>query len=192
MCKIFLNLIGKAFSKNTESVTATVSTTSGTEQTTVPVIPHPEEPPDYTKTVNNINVDEVITQWLESYNVPKEFWDYWRNQIVIEVTDTIPYPAGTYDGDDGKRHLIVRPEFLNPGVIAHENCHNSYALLTEDDKKRWNSVYQDVKENNALIKYLFSIKSYGLTNEIEGHAEIGRFIGQFMPDEIKHFYPKLF
>ena len=154
-------------------------------------LPHPEEPMNPMATVENIDVDAVLNKWLTDWNVPLEYWDYWKHQIVITIDPMFPYPAGTWE-QDGLRYLTAQPAYFNPGVIAHEQAHNSYALLTDEQKKQWANVYEDVKENNAMIKYLFSINSYGLTNEIEGHAEIGRFIGQFMPDEIKHFYPKLF
>ena len=177
MCKVILNLIGKMFSNKPNN-----------EFT----IPHPEEPPDYTKTVDNSSADKVITQWLQNYNVPVENWDYWRNQIVIQVTDTIPYPAGTFDGDDGKRHLIIRPEYLNAGVIAHEQAHNSYALLTDEQKAEFEATYTPLISTDPYIILLYKTNTYGLTNVVEGHAELYRYLTPKIPQALIPFYPKLF
>ena len=181
MCiKNILNMISKAFAKKP------------LVEAPPPVIPHPEEQPDYTKTVENVNVDDVLNKWLVSYNVSEEYHDYWKQQIVVTVTDTIPYPAGTYANGDGKRHLIIRPEWLNPGVIAHEQAHNSYALLTDEQKAEFEATYTPLISTDKYIKLLYSTNTYGLTSVVEGHAEIYRYLCEKMPDVLKQFYPKLF
>ncbi len=155
------------------------------------MLPHPEEPPNFNQTVQNVNVEQFLDLWLQNWQVPQTYWDYWKTQIVITIDPTFSAPAGTYDGPDGKRHLVVRPEWLNPGVIAHEQAHNSYALLPHEDKCDFGYVLGTLKDHDQLVKYLFKINSYGLTNNIEAHAEIYRYIGEKMPNKIKRFYPKL-
>lgn len=151
------------------------------------VLPHPEEPPNYTL----IDIDNAMDKWLTDWKVPVEYHNHWRNAIVINVTETIPYPAQAWE-QYGIRHLDVRPEWVNAGVIAHEQAHNSYALLTDRGKQEFGLVYPSLILTDPLIKLLYSINSYGLTSYIEGHAELYRYLGQSLPDVLKEYYPKLF
>jgi hypothetical protein len=154
------------------------------------VLPYPEEAPDYTKTVANTNIDTVIDDWLIKYKVPEIYYSYWRNQIEIKVDDTLPYPAATWE-QDGKRHLSVRPEYCNAGVIAHEQAHNSYSLLSGAERTAFSLAYNAVKDN-PYIKLLYSINTYGLQNDIEAHAELYRYIGlEKLPATLRPYYRKL-
>ena len=154
-------------------------------------IPHPEEPPDYSRTIHNTDLNASLDQWEIKYNVPVGERDYWKTKIEIKLDDTLPYPAGTYELN-GVRHLTIKPEWVNPGVIAHEQAHNSYALLTSEEKTGFSSTYNPLKATDPLIVLLYSKNSYGLTNDIEGHAEIYRYLGGGMPEDLKKYYPKLF
>lgn len=154
-------------------------------------LPHPEEPVNYECTIENYNLDVIFEKWFDDYLVPVEYRDYWRNKIEIEVTLTIPFPAGTYDIPNG-RHLSIRPEWLNAGVIAHEQAHNSYALLTVTDMEQFAIEHDSLKNTEPLIKLLYSINSYGLNNSVEAHAEVYRFLGQQIPERLKQYYPRLF
>lgn len=154
-----------------------------------PSLPHPEEKPDYSQTADNIDLDAVFAGWYQSYNVPAEYRDYWQHQIVIEIDDTLNYPACAWGLHD-KRYLSVRPEWCNPGVIAHEQAHNSYDLLTDDQKDKFKDGYTSLIKSD--LKLLFSTHPYGLTSTAEAHAEIYRYLGQSMPKVLKKYYPKLF
>lgn len=154
-------------------------------------IPHPEESPDSSKTVTNTDLYAALDQWTVDYNVPEEKREYWKTKIAISLDANLPYPAGTYELD-GVRHLTIRPEWVNSGVIAHEQAHNSYALMNEYDKMGFSIIHSRLKTRNPLIVYLYSINSYGLTNDVEGHAEVYRYLGEEMPAELKRYYPKLF
>ncbi len=154
-------------------------------------LPHPPEAPDYTKTVENADITQALNEWMVAYQVPEEYRTHWTSIIVIRVTDTISYPAQTWEVD-GIRHLDIRPEWLNPGVIAHEQAHNSYALLTEEQRTEFSMVYNSLKNTDPYIKLLYSQNTYGLTNDIEGYAEIYRFIAEKLPSLLKSCYPKLF
>ncbi len=195
---------------NPTTTSHSTSTPIPTYPSQPPVLPFPEEPADDTKTRENVDLEGTFNLWMDKYEVPPANYDHWRNSIVIEVYTEYPAwmlqrwpdldpnsPALTWDGDDGKRHLAIKPEWLNAGVICHEQCHNSYALLTEDQKVAFEPVYNFV-QNDPYLRLLYSKKHdimdlldrYG--RHVEGHAEIGRYIGQFMPPELKPFYPKLF
>jgi len=154
-------------------------------------IPHPEEVPDSSKTVDNTDLDSALEEWEKNYNVPGIYRDYWKTKIVMTLDANLPYPAATYELD-GIRHLTIRPEWVNPGVIAHEQAHNSYSLLTEEQKVEFSVIYTPIKTADPLIAFLYSRNSYGLTNDIEGHAEVYRYIGEEMPEVLKKYYPKLF
>jgi hypothetical protein len=154
-------------------------------------IPYPEEPPDYSKTIDNTDLDSALDMWEIVYNVPEIYREFWETKIAIKLDANLPYPAGTYTLD-GIRHLTIRPEWVNPGVIAHEQAHNSYALLSEEQKSEFSREYTPLKTTDPLIVLLYSKNSYGLTNDIEGHAEVYRYLGEKMPEVLKKYYPKLF
>jgi hypothetical protein len=154
-----------------------------------PVIPHPEEPPNYNQTIENTSVRGILTDWTIAYDIPLEFHPYWFTAIDINVTVGIFYPAGTWEDSDGKRHLDIRPEYLNPGVLAHEFAHCSYGLLTTVQKLEFAAIYTVLKHTDKMIKYLYSINTYGLSNDIEAHAEIYRY--GVVPGPLKKFYPRL-
>ncbi len=154
-------------------------------------ITHPEEPPDYNQTMDNTSLDAVLNEWAIKYNVPEIHRDYWKTKIVMTLDASLPYPAATYE-QGGVRHLTIRPEWVNPGVIAHEQAHNSYSLLTDLEKVEFSAAYTPLKTTDPLIVYLYSINAYGQTNDIEGHAEVYRYLGEEMPGVLKRFYPKLF
>ena len=154
-------------------------------------IPHPEETPDSSRTVNNTDLDAALDKWEIDYNVPEAYRGYWKTKIVISLDENLPYPAATYELN-GVRHLTIRPEWVNSGVIAHEQAHNSYALLTDLEKSHFSTTYTPLKTTDPLVVYLYSINSYGLTNDIEGHAEVYRYLGDEMPEVLKKYYPKLF
>uniref|UniRef100_A0A6H1ZS30 Uncharacterized protein n=1 Tax=viral metagenome TaxID=1070528 RepID=A0A6H1ZS30_9ZZZZ len=165
------------------------------------VIPHPEEPPDYTRTVDNVETHIVLAEWLTLYEVPAEFWECWKSAIDIQVYEIYPaymlqwgvkqdWPSLAWESD-GKRHIAIKPEYLNPGVLAHEQAHNSFALLTETQKSQFAYLYTPLKDTDPLIKLLYSINPYGLTSDVEAHAELYRFLGWDLPIELHEFYPKL-
>ena len=154
-------------------------------------IPHPGESPDYSKTVDNTDLDSAMDQWEIDYNVPDNYRDFWKTKIMIALDANLPYPAATYE-QGGVRHLNIRPEWVNSGVIAHEQAHNSYALLAEAEKAEFSTTYTPLKTTDPLIVYLYSINTYGLTNDVEGHAEVYRYLGDEMPEVLKQYYPRLF
>jgi hypothetical protein len=165
-------------------------------------IPHPEEPMNPLATLENTDVDAMLTKWLSDWRVPAEYWDYWRTGIDIQVYEIYPVfilamgvkpetPAATWEAG-GKRHMAIKPQWLNPGVIAHEQAHNSYALLTPSQKTDFSALYFPRKNTDPLIKLLYSQNSYGLSSDVEGHAELYRYLCEQMPAELKPYYPRLF
>jgi hypothetical protein len=119
----------------------------------LPVYPHPEEKADYSQTLENTSFDAMQNKWFEAYSVPLQYRSYWRDKIVAKVTKNIAYPAGT--GTKRCTPFSVKPEWLNPGVIAHEQAHNSYALLTAEQKKEFSRLYNQLKNTDPLIKLLY-------------------------------------
>ena len=164
-------------------------------------VPHPQEPQNPAQTVANTNLDSVITCWLNDWLVPVDEWDYWPDKVKVKVYDSCPAeclalgikpetPAYTV-GIDGIRQLNILASWLSPGVLAHEFAHISYALLSEDDKKSFAVTYHEIKDSEPLIKLLYSQNTYGLTSDVEAHAEIFRYLQGSIPECLKKFYPKL-
>ena len=152
--------------------------------------PYPEEKFDPDATVENKFADDAIFRWYHDYNVPYRFREYWGLQVIIEIAASFQYPAGVWE-EGGKRHMVVQPGYLNSGVIAHEQAHNSYALLTLDWKAWFAQAYIRVQDTEQ-IKKLWKYRSYGTINYTELYAELYRYLGEFMPDSLKRYYPKLF
>ena len=136
-------------------------------------LPHPEEPMDPAARLANIDVTAVINQWLSAWEVPPRYWDYWQTAIDLRVYETYPAsvmamginqdtPAVTWE-EGGRRHLALKPQWLNPGVIAHEQAHNSYALLSPAQKAEFSAVYAPLKDTEPLIRLLYSRNRYGLS-----------------------------
>jgi hypothetical protein len=165
-------------------------------------ITHPEEAMNPLATLANTDLKATINKWLLDWEVPAHYWEYWKTAIDVQVYEVYPpfltasglsqdTPACAWDAD-GKRHLAVKPQWLNPGVIAHEQAHNSYSVLTPAQKVAFANAYSAIKNIDPLIKLLYSQNQYGLTNDVEGHADIYRYLGGQMPVELKMFYPLLF
>jgi len=153
---------------------------------TRPSLPHPQEKVDYSQTTENIDVNSVVRKWLADWQVPEQYHADWLMK-PIKIDTGLPCPAWVYNGI-----LSVRPEWCNPGVIAHEHAHISYSLLSEKEKVSFEKEYLPLVNTNPLIKLLYSRNQYGLSSLIEGHAEVYRYIGQQMPEFLKKYYPKLF
>jgi len=153
-------------------------------------IPYPEEPFDPFQTLQNMNIGVVLDRWMVNYKVPAEHRDFWRTKIDIKVIESLSVPAQTYDLN-GVRHLEVKPGWLNAGVIAHEQSHNSYSLLTDWQKAMFSAQYGQLKTTDPLILLLYSRNTYGLSSDIEGHAELYRYLNEKMPLVLRKYYPKL-
>lgn len=167
-------------------------------------LPHPREPQDLSATVLTVDKTAVLGRWLSGWHVLAKYHDYWLNKINLYVYDAWPPEIlTTYSNiqtttpgfalSEGQgRAVYVLASWLGPGVIAHEQAHNSYALLTESDRAAFEAAYNTVKDTDPLIRLLYSQNQYGLTSIVEGHAEVYRYLGERLPDSLKRYYPKLF
>jgi hypothetical protein len=189
MC--FTRIINKLFKKNKIDVPVPAPSIEPDRVSKPLIIPHPEEAPDLSKTIETIDLNSALSEWAIKYNVPGNYRDYWKSRIAIKIDANLPSPAETFESG-GVRHLTIRPEWVNPGVIAHEQAHNSYALLTKKQKKEFSKVYTPLKITDPLIVFLFSKNSYGLSSDVEGHAELYRYLNEEMPEVLKKYYPRLF
>jgi hypothetical protein len=154
------------------------------------VLPHPEEPENPAQTAINIDVSAILTKWLSDWQVPVDQWEFWRTQVIIHIDPNYNGKAGAGEYQ-GKRHIIAHPAWFNPGVVAHEQAHNSYALLSPEQKTDFNIKYTILKTTDPMIVFMLEKHSYGKTNDTEGHAEVYRYIGQQMPELLKEYYPRL-
>ena len=152
-------------------------------------LPHPEQPPEYSATIENTDIHAVIAEWFEEYDVPLEYQSYWINDCNIKVSLAYKYPAATIAQT---KTVYVRPEWCNPGVIAHEVCHIIWQSLTEEERIDFENKMYDERQKNKLLALAWETKPYMQTNVIEAHAEIYRYLGQYMPESLKKYYPKVF
>ncbi len=153
-------------------------------------LPHEPERPDYSRTLQNVNVSRVLEGWFEGWGVPKKHRKYWRRfKIMISYKYGPEYPAAT---SSETNEMWLRPEWANPGVVAHELAHESYSRLKKKKKESFEREYRRRLAEDEMIKYAYGRIDYMKTNNIEAHAEIYRYIGQAMPRELKKYYPKLF
>jgi hypothetical protein len=123
-------------------------------------LPHPEEARNPDATMENVNIDTVLNQWMTDWRVPSEFWVYWKTKIVTTLRSPLiikdeygqpkEVPAASY-AVGAVRYLDLEPQWLNPGVIAHEQAHNAYALLTEQQKKDFAALYNPLINTDPLI-----------------------------------------
>lgn len=166
-------------------------------------IPFPEEAENPLQTIANTNAEVILWEWLVNYDVPQEHWEYWKTKIDIQVVERFSDLGWTLASDldskipavsweEGGRHLAIKPTWLNPGVIAHEQAHNSYALLSTVEKREFVIVHSSVL-TDPLVELLYRTKrpTWG-DFDVEGHAEIYRYLGGQMPEVLKKYYPKLF
>ncbi len=147
-------------------------------------LPYPEEPADFTL---NISQHQLLGRFFYEYFIPQGHWDFWR-QITIKFDRNLAYPAGMISET---KTLLIRPEYANPGILAHEFSHLSYRLLAEAQKKWFVEDYNAAMKIDVLLQFLGSKNSYMNTSMIEAHAEIFRYLGNQMPASLRAFYPKL-
>ena len=161
------------------------------------VLPHPQESQDLTQTMETPGlVEKALNNWFTEWNVPTDNQTYFASKIVINLVQPLiingnEYPACSYD-DGTVRHLDIEPSWCNAGVIAHEQAHNSYALLTDEQKTAFTVLFDSLKNTDPKLVYLWSVNSYGTTSDVEGHAECYRYWDKEMPESLKGYYPKLF
>lgn len=138
--------------KKSEPTTQSNSSTPNIPPTLPLTLPHPEEPVNPDQTVANTPISDVFQKWYNNWFVPEEYREYWRTAIDVQVYDSYPpsilamgvnanTPGVSWAGG-GKRYYACLAPWFNPGVTAHEQAHNSYALLSEQQKIDFESVYQ--------------------------------------------------
>lgn len=146
-------------------------------------IPHPEEPViDPAKA----DITTARLKWLTGYNVPTQHWQYWMD-VGITLNSSVPAEY-TYNTTDAQC-IEINPPYCNAGVIAHSVAHIVYSRL--EDKAGFMVDLVKAK-TEPLVMYLFQHHTYGLSSEVEAHAEIYRYLGASMPEYLRQYYPNLF
>jgi hypothetical protein len=146
--------------------------------------PYPEEAPDPTL---NDSSEQLLHKFFIKYFVPEEHWSFWRS-VNIVIDKTFANPAGMISET---KTLILRPEYANPGILAHEFSHLSYFLLNEEQKAHFAQDYVNIIQTDQLLRFLYFQKPYIKSSLVETHAEIFRYLGVKMPAGLKQYYPKL-
>ena len=147
-------------------------------------LPYPEEAPD-----PNLNYtgEQLLHIFFTKYLFLQVHWDFWKTVTVV-VDKTLSYPAGM---SSETKTLYLKPEYANPGILAHEFSHLSWAQLNQAQKAYFPQDYVTVMQTDALLRFLYFQKPYMNASPVEAHAEIFRYLGNQMPESLKKYYPKL-
>jgi hypothetical protein len=152
----------------------------------VMVIPHPEEKVNNLQTMDNTSIELVRQSWYNDWNVADtNFWNGVRLYLSLQYS----YPAAT---SSQTTEIWIRPEWANPGVIAHEMAHISYYVLPDESKQKFEEEFHKVVVQDPLLNYLYVTNNYMRVNIIESHADTYRFLGEKMPESLKQYYPHFF
>ncbi len=147
-------------------------------------LPFPEEHPDPAATVDNTSARGLLSLWVLRYQpVDPAFWQ----TIDLTIDPTIQHPAETISQ---WKQVKIQPQFASPGVLAHELAHISYHYLSDQERADFNGRLTILKDD-PMVSLVMKQHPYAKTNAVEAHAEIGRYLGQFMPERLRRFYPKL-
>jgi hypothetical protein len=153
-------------------------------------MPHPREEVNYKQTtLTEQEIFEITRKWLIDWQVPASFLHSWYSRPVKLSDSSVlgDYPAWMDNGT-----LVVKPEWLSPGLMAHEWAHYSWSQLSEGQRMCFQNAFIPLKDTNRWIKLLYKLYPYNLGTYIEIHAEVYRYIGQTMPESLKKYYPGLF
>ena len=149
-------------------------------------IPHPREPVNTAATMGNTDVKPVIVKWILDWNVADPA--YWINHVTIALSEAKPYPAWCEYWDNA---VYMQPPYCNPGTNGHECAHIVwFNELSRKQRNEFKAVYLPLMSISP-IKELYGWNPYGISKVSEGYAEIYRYLGHSMPEELKRFYPKL-
>ena len=152
-------------------------------------LPHSEELMNPFANMDNTDIEIVIQKWLDDWKVPEIYHDYWHD-VDIMLSVRFDYPAATFSET---KEMYVRPEWANPGVLAHEAAHISYSVLDPGPKASFRTQYTECLSDRSekLLQLLYSKNQYMKTSVVECHAEIYRFLGTKMPERLIQYYPVL-
>lgn len=151
-------------------------------------LPHPEERMDRSRSMENVSIRDVIGAWLQTWNVPQQYHKFWLEECDIKLSLKYRAPAATIAQT---REIFVRPEWANPGIIAHEACHIVWQFLTVTQRESFHPRVFDALKHDYLIRLAWQTKRYMQTNNVEAHADIYRYLGDRMPENLKSYYPRL-
>ncbi len=157
---------------------------------------HPEEPANPEATVDNVDVSATFMKWLRDWMVPQEQRVLW-SKVIIELNPNNPYGAACSYYWEIPPRVVFKPAYLNPGAMAHEFAHYEYfERLTLDQQETFSATYQQLMLTDPLLQLMRDQKPYVQMNfsknfDVEGHAEVYRYLGDKMPAELRIFYPDL-
>ena len=142
-------------------------------------LPYPEEAKGNGQ---GVNVEAVREEWITNYFVANP--ERWRT-TKIDLKGDIAACAQAYSGDN---RIEVQSAWLNPGVLAHEMAHISYFGLSDEAKGTFDRKWKDYSKTGYMSRLWARIKN---DSSIEAHAEIYRFLGCWMPQDLYVYYPDL-
>lgn len=149
-------------------------------------LPHLEELPDLTATVDNTSARGLLALWVLRYQPSDPI--FWQT-IDLQVTGTIKLDNAAETISEWKQ-VKIRPEYSNEGALAHELSHISYSLLTDQQKADFAKDFEAVK-TDPLVALMLKEKPNAKKDIIEAHADLYRYLAHQMPESLKSYYPRL-
>lgn len=161
------------------------------------VLPYPKEKPDWSLTLEDTTAEEVVSNWLLDYKVPKKYSSFWYGvKVILEYTGK-PKPWTAYSPADTIaqerwRRVRLNVAFTNSsGTLAHELAHISRYYLTLGQMADFSEDFHRLRKTDDLLQIAWESSKYMRKNDTEGYADCYRLLGNKMPDALKVYYPKL-
>lgn len=151
------------------------------------LLPHPQEPMDVNATIQSVNIEFVRSAWFLKWGVPLFYQDFWRQAKLVVIFPAM-FPAYTILETNT---IWFDPRWANSGTMAHEMAHLQWGFLSVDMRNGFAVEHETAKQTDSLVQLLYRLNSYGTQSDIEGHAEIYRYLGDKMPPYLRKYYPKL-
>jgi hypothetical protein len=150
----------------------------------------------------------LISSFFSKYKIPSRYQSYWKTLKFILHTE---YPIEIGDGGELASAAAVLNEFsihanlnyISIGILAHEIAHLCSTSISMDSF--YNALQSLIATGSSSVLNLLmgseawahwagnDSKFNNLSMQIlEQHADVYRFLGKYMPTELKIYYPKLF
>ncbi len=147
-------------------------------------VPYPRETPTSPRYTNP---NDLMNVWISRWFVSDP--SFWRNteNVKLYIDYAWPWPAAT-----SGNVIHIQPEYADPGVLAHEICHVAWPLLSQVEQQDFSDLYPTIASQDKLVALVTYGGPWGASISVaDAQAEIYRFLGVYMPNELKKFYPHL-
>jgi hypothetical protein len=178
------------------------TSTSQPEQPVTKPLPHPVEMPNYSAIACEINIQDTLTKVFKLWHIPEDKQSWWRNEVHYVAKDnlTLTYggvtryvPACCYYWEKPPRIEIDATYAECPGTVVHEVLHiDWFVYMTKEERTLFEVILDDLLDKDPELLNLDKQNDYMNTSIVEAYPEVGRYLGDKMPEQLKPFYKHLF